>query len=115
MITRRQRNLEREKLEDDYVAQMRSFRHSEEYFGELRNNSNRFTEELEYRLINLSKEKEVVYSEITPFLSEIYHIRSEFQREMNYFEDWLAENEANYRKDYLQKLDDLERIPIEED
>ncbi len=115
MITRRQRNLEREKLEDDYVAQMRSFRHSEEYFGELRNNSNRFTEELEYRLINLSKEKEVVYSEITPFLSEIYHIRSEFQREMNYFEDWLAENEANYRKNYLQKLDDLDRIPIEED
>ena len=115
MITRRQRNLEREKLEDDYVAQMRSFRHSEEYFGELRNNSNRFTEELEYRLINLSKEKEVVYSEITPFLSEIYQIRSEFQREMNYFEDWLAGNEANYRKNYLQKLDDLERIPIEED
>ena len=115
MITRRQKNLEREKLEDDYVAQMRSFRHSEEYFGELRNNSNRFTEELEYRLINLSKEKEVVYSEITPFLSEIYHIRSEFQREMNYFEDWLAENEANYRKNYLQKLDDLDRIPIEED
>ena len=115
MITRRQRNLEREKLEDDYVAQMRSFRHSEEYFGELRNNSNRFTEELEYRLINLSKEKEVVYSEITPFLSEIYQIRSEFQREMNYFEDWLAENEANYRKNYLQKLDDLDRIPIEEE
>jgi hypothetical protein len=115
MITRRQKNLEKEKLEDDYVAQMRSFRHSEEYFGELRNNSNRFTEELEYRLINLSKEKEVVYSEITPFLSEIYHIRSEFQREMNYFEDWLAENEANYRKNYLQKLDDLDRIPIEED
>ena len=115
MITRRQRNLEREKLEDDYVAQMRSFRHSEEYFGELRNNSNRFTEELEYRLFNLSKEKEVVYSELSPFLSEIYQIKSEFQREMNYFEDWLAENEANYRKDYLQKLDDLERIPIEED
>ncbi len=115
MITRRQKNLEKEKLEDDYVAQMRSFRHSEEYFGELRNNSNRFTEELEYRLINLSKEKEVVYSEITPFLSEIYHIRSEFQREMNYFEDWLAENEANYRKNYLQKLDDLDRIPIEEE
>ncbi len=115
MITRRQKNLEKEKLEDDYVAQRRSFRHSEEYFGELRNNSNRFTEELEYRLINLSKEKEVVYSEITPFLSEIYHIRSEFQREMNYFEDWLAENEANYRKNYLQKLDDLDRIPIEED
>lgn len=115
MITRRQRNLEREKLEDDYVAQMRSFRHSEEYFGELRNNSNRFTEELEYRLINLSKEKEVVYSEITPFLSEIYQIRSEFQREMNYFEDWLAGNEANYRKNYLQKLDDLDRIPIEEE
>ena len=115
MITRRQKNLEREKLEDDYVAQMRSFRHSEEYFGELKNSSNRFTEELEYRLINLSKEKEVVYSEITPFLSEIYHIRSEFQREMNYFEDWLAENEANYRKNYLQKLDDLDRIPIEED
>ena len=115
MITRRQRNLEREKLEDDYIVQMRSFRQKEEYFGELRNNSNRFTEELEYRLINLSKEKEVVYSEITPFLSEIYHIRSEFQREMNYFEDWLAENEANYRKNYLQKLDDLDRIPIEED
>ncbi len=115
MITRRQRNLEREKLEDDYVAQMRSFRHSEEYFGELRNNSNRFTEELEYRLINLSKEKEVVYSEITPFLSEIYHIRSEFQREMNYFEDWLAENEANYRKNYLQKLDELNRIQIKEE
>ena len=115
MITRRQKNLEKEKLEDDYVAQMRSFRHSEEYFGELRNNSNRFTEELEYRLINLSKEKEVVYSEITPFLSEIYHIRSEFQREMNYFEEWLAENEANYRKNYLQKLDDLDRIPIEEE
>ena len=115
MITRRQRNLEREKLEDDYIVQKRSFRQTEEYFGELRNNSNRFTEELEYRLINLSKEKEVVYSEITPFLSEIYHIRSEFQREMNYFEDWLAENEANYRKNYLQKLDDLDRIPIEED
>ena len=115
MITRRQRNLEREKLEDDYIVQKRSFRQTEEYFGELRNNSNRFTEELEHQLVYFSKEKEVVYSEITPFLSEIYHIRSEFQREMNYFEDWLAENEANYRKDYLQKLDDLERIPIEED
>ena len=44
MITRRQRNLERERLEDDYVAQKRSFRQTEEYFGELRNNSNRFTE-----------------------------------------------------------------------
>ena len=115
MITRRQKNLEREKLEDEYVAQMRSFRQKEEYFGELRNNSNRFTEELEHQLVYFSKEKEVVYSEITPFLSEIYHIRSEFQREMNYFEDWLAENEANYRKNYLQKLDDLDRIPIEED
>ena len=115
MITRRQRNLEREKLEDDYVVQKRSFRQTEEYFGELRNNSNRFTEELEHQLVYFSKEKEVVYSEITPFLSEIYHIRSEFQREMNYFEDWLAENEANYRKNYLQKLDDLDRIPIEED
>ena len=115
MITRRQKNLEKEKLEDDYVAQMRSFRHSEEYFGELRNNSNRFTEELEHQLVYFSKEKEVVYSEITPFLSEIYHIRSEFQREMNYFEDWLAENEANYRKKKKKKLDDLDRIPIEED
>ena len=115
MITRRQRNLEREKLEDDYIVQKRSFRQTEEYFGELRNNSNRFTEELEHQLVYFSKEKEVVYSEITPFLSEIYHIRSEFQREMNYFEDWLAENEANYRKKYLQKLDDLDRIPIEED
>ena len=115
MITRRQKNLEREKLEDDYIVQKRSFRQTEEYFGELRNNSNRFTEELEHQLVYFSKEKEVVYSEITPFLSEIYHIRSEFQREMNYFEDWLAENEANYRKNYLQKLDDLDRIPIEED
>ena len=115
MITRRQRNLEREKLEDDYVAQMRSFRHSEEYFGELKNSSNRFTEELEHQLVYFSREKEVMYSELSPFLSEIYQIKSEFQREMNYFEDWLAENEANYRKDYLQKLDDLERIPIEED
>lgn len=115
MITRRQKNLEREKLEDDYVAQMRSFRHSEEYFGELKNSSNRFTEELEHQLVYFSREKEVMYSELSPFLSEIYQIKSEFQREMNYFEDWLAENEANYRKDYLQKLDDLERIPIEED
>ena len=115
MITRRQKNLEKEKLEDDYVAQMRSFRHSEEYFGELRNNSNRFTEELEHQLVYFSKEKEVMYSELSPFLLEIYQIRSEFQREMNYFEDWLAENEANYRKNYLQKLDDLDRIPIEED
>ncbi len=115
MITRRQKNLEKEKLEDDYVAQMRSFRHSEEYFGELRNNSNRFTEELEHQLVYFSKEKEVMYSELSPFLLEIYQIRSEFQREMNYFEDWLAENEANYRKNYLQKLDDLDRIPIEEE
>ena len=115
MITRRQRNLEREKLEDDYIVQMRSFRQKEEYFGELRNNSNRFTEELEHQLVYFSKEKEVMYSELSRFLLEIYQIRSEFQREMNYFEDWLAENEANYRKNYLQKLDDLDRIPIEED
>lgn len=115
MITRRQKNLEREQLEDDYIVQMRSFRQTEEYFYELRNSSNRFTEELEYRLNCLSKEKEVLYSELSSFLSEIYQIRSDFQREMNYFEERLADNEDNYRKNYMQKLDDLDRIPIMED
>ena len=56
-----------------------------------------------------------MYSELSHFLSEIYQIKSVFQREINYLEDWLAENEANYRKNYLQKLDDLDRIPIEEE
>ena len=113
MMTRRQR--ERERIEDDYIVQMRSFDLAEEYFAELRYNSNRYTEELRERLIYLTRDKEEMYSEHNSYLSEISQLNDGFQREMGYFEDRLAEKIADYRREYLQKLDDLERYPFEEE
>lgn len=108
------RQREREKLEDDYLEQMRSFRRVEEEFGELKYTSNRYTQELEERLGYLFREQEGDYSTLSPYLSELYQIREDFQREMNYLEGQLSEKEADYRREYLQQLDGLERRSFDE-
>lgn len=109
MLTRRQKQ---ERLEDEYLSQMRDFRRVAESYEELRFNSRRFTEtlgeQLRYQL------REAPYEVVHPHLSEIYQIGENFQRQVHFYQDQLEEERLSYLKQYRYEMEELERYHEEE-